>query len=110
MVARFEAERQALALMDHPNIAKVLDALATASGRPYFLMEFVVGVPIAQYCEANRLGLPERPKLAIEGLPRHSTCPSKGIKRVLFIVISSRPMFCRLSKIGILARVHSGAF
>ena len=51
VVARFEAERQALALMDHPNIAKVLDCGATASGRPYFVMELVKGVPITQWCD-----------------------------------------------------------
>jgi len=51
VVARFEAERQALAMMDHPNIAKVLDAGTTESGRPYFVMELVKGVPITEYCE-----------------------------------------------------------
>jgi non-specific serine/threonine protein kinase/serine/threonine-protein kinase len=55
VIARFEAERQALALMDHPHIAKVLDAGATASGRPYFVMELVKGVPITEYCDADRL-------------------------------------------------------
>src|SRR5207248_2731885 len=55
VVARFEAERQALAIMDHPNIAKVLDGGATASGRPYFVMELVKGVPITQFCDQNRL-------------------------------------------------------
>jgi serine/threonine protein kinase len=55
VVARFEVERQALALMDHQNIAKVLDAGTTASGRPYFVMELVHGVPITQYCDANQL-------------------------------------------------------
>ena len=51
VIARFEAERQALALMEHPNIAKVLDAGATASGRPYFVMELVKGIPIVEYCD-----------------------------------------------------------
>jgi serine/threonine protein kinase len=51
VVARFEAERQALALMDHPNIAKVLDAGTTESGRPYFVMDLVKGIPITQYCD-----------------------------------------------------------
>ena len=51
VVARFEAERQALALMDHPNIAKVLDAGATEAGRPYFVMELVRGIPITDYCD-----------------------------------------------------------
>ncbi len=55
VVVRFEAERQALALMDHPNIAKVLDAGATGSGRPYFVMELVHGVSITQYCDENKL-------------------------------------------------------
>jgi serine/threonine protein kinase len=55
VVARFEAERQALALMDHPNIARVFDGGETASGRPYFVMELVKGVPITDYCDQNRL-------------------------------------------------------
>ncbi|HEY2785488.1 MAG TPA: serine/threonine-protein kinase, partial [Fimbriiglobus sp.] len=55
VLARFEAERHALALMDHPNIAKVLDAGVTESGRPYFVMELVRGVPITEYCDAARL-------------------------------------------------------
>src|SRR5262249_50832334 len=55
VIARFEAERQALALMDHPNIARVLDAGQTASGRPYFVMELVKGMPITRYCGQNRL-------------------------------------------------------
>ncbi len=63
IIARFEAERQALALMDHPNIARVLDAGATASGRPYFVMELVKGVPITQFCDDNRLTPRERLEL-----------------------------------------------
>ena len=55
VVARFEAERQALALMDHPNIAKVFDAGTTRSGRPYFVMELVRGIPITKYCDQERL-------------------------------------------------------
>jgi tetratricopeptide (TPR) repeat protein/tRNA A-37 threonylcarbamoyl transferase component Bud32 len=55
VIARFEAERQALALMDHPNIAKVLDAGATETGRPYFVMEYIRGVPILEYCDQTRL-------------------------------------------------------
>ncbi|MCP3902274.1 MAG: tetratricopeptide repeat protein [Planctomycetes bacterium] len=55
VIARFEAERQALAMMDHPNIAKVLDAGATETGRPYFVMELVKGVPILEYCDTERL-------------------------------------------------------
>jgi len=60
VIARFESERQALAMMDHPNIAKVLDAGATVSGRPYFVMELVKGVPLTDYCDANRLSTRER--------------------------------------------------
>jgi serine/threonine protein kinase len=63
IIARFEAERQALALMDHPNIARVLDAGATASGRPYFVMELVKGMPITQCCDDNRLAPRERLEL-----------------------------------------------
>jgi serine/threonine protein kinase/Tfp pilus assembly protein PilF len=55
VIARFEAERQALALMDHPNIAKVFDAGVTETGRPYFVMELVKGVPITKYCDEHRL-------------------------------------------------------
>ncbi len=60
VIARFEAERQALAMMDHPNIAKVLDAGATETGRPYFVMELVRGDPITEYCDRNNLATPER--------------------------------------------------
>ena len=55
VIARFEAERQALALMDHPNIARVFDAGATASGRPFFVMELVRGVRITDYCDEHSL-------------------------------------------------------
>ena len=65
VIARFEAERQALALMDHPNIAKVLDAGATASGRPYFVMELVDGIPITEYCDRERLPIRERLELFV---------------------------------------------
>jgi serine/threonine protein kinase/tetratricopeptide (TPR) repeat protein len=65
VVARFEAERQALAMMDHPNIAKVLDAGATPTGRPYFVMELVRGVPITEFCDQNKMAPVERMKLFI---------------------------------------------
>jgi len=64
-VARFEAERQALAVMDHPSIARVYDAGATESGRPYFVMELVHGVPITEYCDTSRLDTPQRIELVI---------------------------------------------
>jgi serine/threonine protein kinase len=60
VIARFEAERQALAMMDHPNIAKVLDAGTTDTGRPYFVMELVKGVPITNYCDDKRLAIRQR--------------------------------------------------
>ena len=60
VMARFEAERQALAMMDHPNIARVFDAGATESGRPYFVMELVSGRSITEYCNDNRMGTRER--------------------------------------------------
>ena len=63
VIARFEAERQALALMDHPNIARVLDAGTTDTGRPYFVMELVKGVPITQYCDQQHLSVRERLEL-----------------------------------------------
>src|SRR6476620_6560329 len=66
VVARFEAERQALALMDHPSIARVLDGGATPTGRPYFVMELVRGVQITEYCAANQTPLKERLKLFIQ--------------------------------------------
>jgi serine/threonine protein kinase len=65
VIARFEAERQALALMDHPNIAKVFDAGATESGRPYFVMELVRGIPITDYCDREQLSIPERLELFV---------------------------------------------
>src|SRR6202042_3378500 len=63
VVARFESERQALALMDHPAIAKVLDAGSTPLGAPYFVMEYVAGVPITTYCDSHRLSTRERLEL-----------------------------------------------
>src|SRR6185436_572561 len=63
VIARFEAERQALALMEHENIAKVLDAGATDSGRPFFVMELVRGVPITEFCDKNELTPRERLEL-----------------------------------------------
>jgi tetratricopeptide (TPR) repeat protein len=65
VLARFEAERQALALMDHPNIARVLDAGATPEGRPFFVMELVKGVPITRYCDDSRLTVRQRLELFV---------------------------------------------
>lgn len=66
VIARFEAERQALALMNHPNIARVHDGGATEAGRPYFVMELVEGVPITRFCDLNRLAIDQRLRLFIQ--------------------------------------------
>jgi len=66
VIARFEAERQALALMDHPSIAKVLDAGATETGRPYFVMDLVSGVSISEYCDTNNLSTKDRLALFVQ--------------------------------------------
>jgi serine/threonine protein kinase/WD40 repeat protein len=79
VVARFEAERQALALMDHPNIARVLDAGATDTGRPFFVMELVQGVPITEFCDQNRLSAQERIRLFIPVCQAIQSAHQKGI-------------------------------
>ncbi len=79
VVARFEAERQALAMMDHPNIAKALDAGATENGRPYFVMELVRGVKITDYCDQNKLGTSERLKLFTQVCSAIQHAHQKGI-------------------------------
>ena len=79
VIARFEAERQALALMDHPNIAKVHDAGAADSGRPYFVMELVKGVPITRYCDEKRLTPRERLELFIPVCQAIQHAHQKGI-------------------------------
>jgi serine/threonine protein kinase/tetratricopeptide (TPR) repeat protein len=79
VVARFEQERQALALMDHPNIAKVLDAGTTADGRPYFVMELVKGIPITKYCDQEHLTLRERLELFIAVCQAVKHAHQKGI-------------------------------
>ncbi len=66
VIARFEAERQALAMMDHPNVAKVFDAGATEAGRPYFVMAYVAGTPITEYCDRQRLNIEDRLELFIQ--------------------------------------------
>jgi hypothetical protein len=79
VVARFEAERQALALMDHPSIAKVLDGGTTETGRPYFVMELVRGVPITAYCEQSNLGIPERVELFVQVCHAVQHAHQKGV-------------------------------
>jgi serine/threonine protein kinase/tetratricopeptide (TPR) repeat protein len=79
VLARFEAERQALALMDHPNIAKVLDAGATATGRPYFVMELVKGTPLTKYCDEHRLTPKQRLELFVPVCQAIQHAHQKGI-------------------------------
>src|SRR5450759_2738351 len=79
VIARFEAERQALALMDHPNIAKVLDAGATDTGRPYFVMELVRGIPITEYCDKNNLSTQARLDLFMQVCRAVQHAHQKGI-------------------------------
>jgi WD40 repeat protein/serine/threonine protein kinase/tetratricopeptide (TPR) repeat protein len=79
VIARFEAERQALALMDHPNIAKVLDAGATETGRPYFVMELVKGIPITRYCDENNLSTVTRLGLFVQVCQAIQHAHQKGI-------------------------------
>jgi serine/threonine protein kinase len=79
VIARFEAERQALALMDHPHIAQVFDAGQTESGRPYFVMELVRGVPITQFCDDNRLTPRERLELFVPVCQAVQHAHQKGI-------------------------------
>ncbi|MFN8179646.1 MAG: tetratricopeptide repeat protein [bacterium] len=98
-IARFEAERQALALMDHPNIAKVLDAGATDRGLPYFVMEYVPGVPITQYCVENALDPRERLRLFAQACDGVQHAHEKAIihrdikpSNVLVTTIDGRPV------------------
>jgi WD40 repeat protein/serine/threonine protein kinase len=79
VIARFEVERQALAMMDHPNIAKVLDAGATETGRPYFVMELVTGVSITEYCDKNEMNMRERLALFIQVCNAVQHAHQKGI-------------------------------
>lgn len=79
VIARFEAERQALAMMDHPNISKVLDAGATETGRPYFVMELVTGVSITEYCDKNKLDTHQRLELFIQVCNAVQHAHQKGI-------------------------------
>jgi serine/threonine protein kinase len=79
VIARFEAERQALALMDHPNIARVLDAGATDTGRPYFVMELVQGTRVSEYCDGHRLDLRVRLQLFVQICHAIQHAHQKGI-------------------------------
>jgi serine/threonine protein kinase len=99
VIARFEAERQALAIMDHPSIAKVLDAGATDTGRPYFVMELVKGDPITHYCDTNNLPPRERLELFVQVCHAVQHAHSKGVihrdlkpSNVLVTMVDGRPV------------------
>src|SRR5262249_24434998 len=79
VLSRFEAERQALALMDHPNIAKVLDGGVTEQGRPFFVMEYVKGVPITEFCDHAKLTVLDRLKLFVHVCQAVQHAHQKGI-------------------------------
>jgi serine/threonine protein kinase/tetratricopeptide (TPR) repeat protein len=99
VIARFEQERQALALMDHPNIARVLDAGATETGRPYFVMEFVRGEPITLYCDDHKLGMKQRLEVFAQVCHAVQHAHQKGIihrdlkpSNILVTVADDRPV------------------
>jgi serine/threonine protein kinase len=99
VVARFEAERQALALMDHPHIARVLDGGATPDGRPFFVMELVKGVPITKYCDAHKLTPRERLELFVPVCQAVQHAHQKGVihrdlkpNNVLVALYDGRPV------------------
>ncbi|HEX7654791.1 MAG TPA: serine/threonine-protein kinase, partial [Verrucomicrobiae bacterium] len=99
VIARFEAERQALAMMDHPNIARVLDAGATQSGRPFFVMELVRGVRITEYCDQNGLDTHQRLRLFIQVCLAIQHAHQKGVihrdikpSNILITIIDGSPV------------------
>ena len=99
VVARFEAERHALALMDHPAIATVFDGGATAEGRPYFAMEYIKGEPITTYCDRHRLPTSERLDLFVQVCEGVQHAHQKGIihrdlkpSNVLVTLADGRPV------------------
>src|SRR5262245_39253861 len=99
VVARFEAERQALAMMDHPHIAKVLDGGATDSGRPFFVMELVRGIPVTEYCDRQKLSVAGRLELFLQVCQAVQHAHQKGLihrdlkpSNVLVSTLDDRPV------------------
>jgi eukaryotic-like serine/threonine-protein kinase len=115
VVARFEAERQALAVMEHPGIARVFDAGATETGRPFFVMERVDGVPITDYCDGQRLGLRARARLFVQVCRAVQHAHQKGVihrdlkpSNVLVTVPDDEPV-CKVIDFGIARAVEPTA-
>ena len=99
VIARFGAERQTLAMMQHPNVARILDGGATPAGRPYFVMEFVDGKPITEYCETHKLRIDDRLRLLIDVCLAAQHAHQKGIihrdikpSNILVAVSDGRPI------------------
>jgi eukaryotic-like serine/threonine-protein kinase len=115
IVARFEAERQALAVMEHPGIARVFDAGTTAAGRPFFVMERVDGVPLNEYCDAHRLGIRARVRLFAQVCRAVQHAHQKGVihrdlkpSNVLVAVTDAEPI-CKIIDFGIARAVGQTA-
>jgi non-specific serine/threonine protein kinase/serine/threonine-protein kinase len=99
VIQRFQAERQSLALMDHPAIAKVFDAGATSEGQPYFVMEYVDGLPITEYCDQKKLAIRERLKLFLQVCDGVQHAHQKAIihrdlkpSNILVVEVNNKPM------------------
>lgn len=112
VIHRFEAERQALAIMDHPNVARVLDAGATQTGRPYFVMELVPGVSLTAYCEERQLTVAERLRLFLPVCQAIQHAHQKGLihrdlkpSNILVTVIDGRPV-PKVIDFGIAKAIH----
>ena len=115
VIGRFETERQALAMMDHPNIAQVFEAGATHLGRPYFVMELVQGIPITEYCDQHRLSLPQRLELFITVCRAVQHAHHKGIihrdikpSNVMIALHDGRPVV-KVIDFGIAKAIHRQA-
>ena len=112
VIARFAAERQALAMMDHPSVAKVFEAGSTKNGRPYFAMEYVTGDPITQYCDEHKLTLKERLELFVEVCQAIQHAHQKGIvhrdikpNNVLVTLQDDRPV-AKVIDFGVAKAIH----